>query len=141
VALYPDGNGFELKAAIVGQLADRLGVDMAGIVLATAPTTCSNWRPARCSGRHFAVYSEHAFAVYPLATQAAGARGIAVPARAYGHDLAAMRAAVRDDSRVVFIANPNNPTGTLLAAEELHGFLASLPPGVAVCSMKPIANS
>ena len=133
VALYPDGNGFELKAAIVAQLADRLGVDMAGIVLGNGSNDVLELAARALLGPGTStVYSEHAFAVYPLATQAAGARGIAVPARAYGHDLAAMRAAVRDDSRVVFIANPNNPTGTLLGAEELHGFLASLPPAVAV---------
>jgi len=129
VALYPDGNGFELKAALAG----RLAVEMAGIVLGNGSNDVLELAARALLGPGTsAVYSEHAFAVYPLATQAAGARGIAVPARAYGHDLAAMRAAVRDDSRVVFIANPNNPTGTLLGADELHGFLASLPPEVAV---------
>jgi histidinol-phosphate aminotransferase len=133
VALYPDGNGFELKAAIVGHLADRRGVGIAGIVLGNGSNDVLELAAHALLGPGTsAVYSEHAFAVYPLATQAAGARGIAVPARAYGHDLAAMRAAVVDDTRVVFIANPNNPTGTLLGAEELHGFLASLPPDVAV---------
>ncbi len=129
VALYPDGNGFELKAALV----EHLGVDLSGIVLGNGSNDVLELVAHALLGPGTsAVYSEHAFAVYPLATQATGARGIAVPARAHGHDLAAMRDAIRADTRVVFIANPNNPTGTLLGAEELHGFLASLPPGVAV---------
>ena len=133
LALYPDGNGYMLKSAIVGQFAGKFGVDHAGIVLGNGSNDVLELA-ARALLRPgtSAVYSEHAFAVYPLATQAAGAQGISVPARAYGHDLAAMRAAVRDDTRLVFIANPNNPTGTLLGVEELHGFLRSLPPGVAV---------
>ncbi len=129
LALYPDGNGFELKAAIAG----KLGVDMAGIVLGNGSNDVLELVARALLGPGTsAVYSEHAFAVYPLATQAAGARGIVVPARDFGHDLLAMREAVGDDTRVVFIANPNNPTGTLLGAEELHAFLASLPASVAV---------
>jgi histidinol-phosphate aminotransferase len=129
VALYPDGNGFELKSA----LADRLDVDIAGIVLGNGSNDVLELAARALLGPGIsAVYSEHAFAVYPLAIQAAGARGIAVPARDYGHDLAAMRAAIVDDTRLVFIANPNNPTGTLLGAAELHDFLATLPADVAV---------
>ena len=129
LALYPDGNGFELKSAIAG----KLGVDIAGIVLGNGSNDVLELAARALLGPGTsAIYSEHAFAVYPLAIQAAGAQGIAVPARAYGHDLTAMREALRDDTRIVFIANPNNPTGTLLSAEELHAFLASLPSGVAV---------
>jgi histidinol-phosphate aminotransferase len=79
-----------------------------------------------------AVYAQHAFAVYPLATQARGARGIVVPAKSYGHDLAAMRRAIDADTRMVFIANPNNPTGTLLSGAELAAFLGEVPPDVVV---------
>ncbi|MDP2832515.1 MAG: histidinol-phosphate transaminase [Pseudomonadota bacterium] len=133
LALYPDGNGYALKAAI----AARLGVEPDGIVLGNGSNDVLELAARALLGPGTsAVFSEHAFAVYPLATQATGAIGISVPARAYGHDLAAMRDAVvdnpRDDTRVVFIANPNNPTGTLLGADELHGFLASLPAQVAV---------
>ena len=77
-----------------------------------------------------AVYSEHAFAVYPLAVQAVGAQGIAVPARDYGHDLAAMARAVRADTRLVFIANPNNPTGTLASRADIARLHSGLPPHV-----------
>jgi histidinol-phosphate aminotransferase len=79
-----------------------------------------------------AVYSQHAFAVYPLAVQSAGASGIEVPAKNFGHDLDAMRRAVTPGTRLVFIANPNNPTGTMAGAAELEAFLASLPPRVLV---------
>src|SRR5690606_41921220 len=79
-----------------------------------------------------AVFSEYAFAVYPIATQAAGAQGKVVPARDYGHDLPAMLAAIDDDTRVVFIANPNNPTGTWFGPDALEAFLAKVPESVLV---------
>jgi len=79
-----------------------------------------------------AVYAQHAFAVYPLATQATGATGVEVPAREYGHDLAAMLRAIDAATRVVFIANPNNPTGTFVAPGEMHAFLRQVPARVLV---------
>ena len=79
-----------------------------------------------------AVFSQYAFAVYPLATQARGARALVVPARDFGHDLPAMRAAITADTRVVFIANPNNPTGTRLAAPDIAAFLATVPATIMV---------
>ncbi|MDD3529075.1 MAG: histidinol-phosphate transaminase [Gallionellaceae bacterium] len=129
LALYPDGNGYLLKDAI----AARLGVDLDQIVLGNGSNDVLEMaaRALLAPGRS-AVFSEYAFAVYPLAVQAAGAEGIVARARDYGHDLAAMHAAIRADTRMVFIANPNNPTGTLLAAEELHGFLKAVPENVAV---------
>jgi histidinol-phosphate aminotransferase len=129
LALYPDGNGFVLKSAIAAKL--RVGLDQ--IVLGNGSNDVLEMaaRAFLMPGQS-AVFSEHAFAVYPLAVQAVGATGITAPARAYGHDLAAMRAAIRDDTRLVFIANPNNPTGTLLSAAELLGFLKLVPESVAV---------
>src|SRR5262249_39043995 len=79
-----------------------------------------------------AIYAQHAFAVYPLVVQAAGAAGVEVPARDYGHDLAAMRAAVTARTRAIFIANPNNPTGTFVPAPQVEAFIAALPPQVLV---------
>jgi histidinol-phosphate aminotransferase len=79
-----------------------------------------------------AVYSQHAFMVYPLVVQAIGARGIEVPARDYGTDLAAMRAAIRADTKVVFLANPNNPTGTFSPWDEVAAFMRSVPANVLV---------
>src|SRR5262249_30136767 len=79
-----------------------------------------------------AVYSQHCFAVYPLATQARGARSIEVPTKNWGHDLHAMRAAIAADTRVVFIANPNNPTGTFVPGAAIEEFLRDIPRHVAV---------
>jgi histidinol-phosphate aminotransferase len=79
-----------------------------------------------------AVYSQHAFMVYPLVVQAIGARGIEVPARNYGSDLDAMRAAIRDDTKIVFLANPNNPTGTFTPWERVRAFLRAVPQRVLV---------
>ena len=124
IARYPDGNGFELKHA----LAQCYGVEMNRIVLGNGSNDV-----LELAARAFlapaldAVYSQHAFAVYPLATQAAGANGIEVPAREFAHDLAAMLAAITPRTRVIFLANPNNPTGTLMRGADLHGFLREVP--------------
>jgi histidinol-phosphate aminotransferase len=126
---YPDGNGFALKSA----LAVRLGVPAAGIVLGNGSNDILELVSlAFLEPGDEAVFSQHAFAVYPLATQARGAHGIEVPARAHGHDLAAMRAAISARTRVVFVANPNNPTGTWLAPDDVRAFIASVPRDVVV---------
>jgi histidinol-phosphate aminotransferase len=78
------------------------------------------------------VFSQHAFAVYPLATISAGGSCIVAPAKHFGHDLAAMRAAIRPDTRLVWMANPNNPTGNFLPYDEIKAFLAAVPADVAV---------
>jgi histidinol-phosphate aminotransferase len=129
VTRYPDGNAFALKTA----LAARYGVSREQIVLGNGSNDVLELaaqaflRP----GDH-AVYSEHAFAVYPLATQARGATGIEVPARDYGHDLDAMLEAITPRTRLVFIANPNNPTGTWLPPAAVKAFLAAVPDEVVV---------
>src|SRR3954465_13684330 len=79
-----------------------------------------------------AVFSQHCFAVYPLATQARGARSIVVAAKDYGHDLEAMARAVDDETYVAWIANPNNPTGTYARGEEVEAFLRRVPERVLV---------
>lgn len=129
LARYPDGNGFELKQA----LARRYGVEQERIVLGNGSNDV-----LELSARAFltpgleAIYSQHAFAVYPLVVQAIGAKRIEVPAKNFGHDLAAMRRAITPATRVVFIANPNNPTGTMVPAAELEAFLSGLPKGIVV---------
>ena len=126
---YPDGNAFELKAALAG----RYDVPEDCIVVGNGSNDLLEMAAAVfLSPSTSAVYSQHAFAVYPLATQARGARSIVVPARDYGHDLKAMLAAIAADTRVVFIANPNNPTGTFVPGEELEDFLARAPRHAAV---------
>lgn len=121
---YPDGNGFALKRA----LASRIGVATDSIILGNGSNDVLD-----IAARTFltpndeAVYSQHAFAVYPLAVQAIGARGIEVPAHAYGHDLDAMLHAVNSKTRIVFVANPNNPTGTFVPWTKVESFIAALP--------------
>jgi histidinol-phosphate aminotransferase len=129
IARYPDGNGHELKSA----LATRYGVDMAQIVLGNGSNDVLELVALAFLGPgRAAVYSQHAFAVYPLATQARGARGIVVPARDYGHDLEAMARAVDEDTGVMWIANPNNPTGTFVPGAALEAFLRRVPERVIV---------
>ncbi|TAK41639.1 MAG: histidinol-phosphate transaminase [Betaproteobacteria bacterium] len=129
LARYPDGSGFELRQA----LSRRYGVEQSSIVLGNGSNdvlelvSLAFLAPGRS-----AVYSQHCFAVYPLATQARGARGIAVPAKDYGHDLDAMAAAIAADTQVVWIANPNNPTGTIVSPERLEAFVRRVPERVLV---------
>ena len=129
ITRYPDGNGYALKHA----LAQRHAVAIEQIVLGNGSNdvlelvTQAFLRPG-----DDAVYSAHAFAVYPLATQARGARGVVVPARELGHDLDAMRAAITPATRVVFVANPNNPTGTWLEPAALEAFVARVPADVLI---------
>jgi histidinol-phosphate aminotransferase len=78
------------------------------------------------------VFSQHAFAVYPIVTQAVGAEARVVPAKDWGHDLPAMLKAIDANTRVVFIANPNNPTGTWFGPQALSDFLAAVPAHVLV---------
>ena len=126
---YPDGNAFELKAA----LARRHGVPQECIVVGNGSNDLLEMAAgAFLAPGRAAVYSQHAFAVYPLATQARGATGIVVPAKNYAHDLAAMLAAITPETRVVFIANPNNPTGTFATGEEIGNFLSRARRDVAV---------
>jgi histidinol-phosphate aminotransferase len=129
IALYPDGAGFELKAA----LSNKLGVAANRIVLGNGSNDVLDMAArAFLSPGTSAVWSQHAFAIYAIATLTAGAHNIAVPAHAYGHDLAAMRAAIRADTRVLWIANPNNPTGTFLPWADIGSLLETVPPHVLV---------
>jgi len=129
VARYPDGNGHELKTA----LAARHGVDMAQVVLGNGSNDVLELVALAFLGPgRAAVYSQHAFAVYPLATQARGARAIVVPAQQFGHDLESMVRAIDDDTSVIWVANPNNPTGTHAAPDALEAFVRRVPERVIV---------
>jgi histidinol-phosphate aminotransferase len=89
-----------------------------------------------------AVFSKHAFAVYPLATMSAGAECIAAAAKNYGHDPEAMLAAIRPDTHMVWIANPNNPTGNFLPQTEVRAFIGKIPrPSSQWCSTRPIPST
>jgi len=127
---YPDSNGFELKAA----LSARLDVPQDWLTLGNGSNDILELAAhALLQPGTSAVYSQYSFAVYALATQETGARAIVVPATAgLGHDLDAMRAAIAPDTRIVFVANPNNPTGTFLPAAAIEAFVAAVPPQVVV---------
>ncbi len=124
---YPDT--FDLVVA----LADHLQVPRDRIVLGNGSNDVLDLaaRVFLTTGRS-AVMAQHAFAVYALATVSTGAEDIVVSALNFGHDLAAMRAAIRPDTRVVWIANPNNPTGTFLPYDAVKAFLRRIPGDVAV---------
>lgn len=127
---YPDSNGFELKETI----ARKYDVPMNWLTLGNGSNDILELaaRAFLAPGKS-AVFSKYSFVVYPLAVQAVGASAIVVPAtHGLGHDLDAMQKAVREDTRLVFIANPNNPTGTFLAPAAIENFLAALPGHVVV---------
>jgi histidinol-phosphate aminotransferase len=129
VGRYPDGNGTALKSA----LSERLDVPVSWLTLGNGSNDILELAASLVLAPGAScVYSQHGFAVYALAVQARGARAIETPARDLGHDLAAMRAAIAADTRLVYIANPNNPTGTLLPPDRLQDFLAAVPPQVLV---------
>ncbi len=135
IARYPEGSGHTLAQ----RLAEKHVLSRECVTLGNGSNDILDL-VARVflTPEHSAVYSEYAFAVYPIAVQAVGAQARVAPAHdgsrgpAYGHDLAAMQEQVDDTTRLVFIANPNNPTGTWLAEPELEDFIASLPAHVMV---------
>lgn len=129
VARYPDGGAFALKAA----LCAKFDVRPEQLVVGNGSNDILELvAQAFLAPGLSAVYSRHAFAVYPLATNARGARGIEVAAKNFGHDLDAMLAAIEAQTRVIFIANPNNPTGTFIPGPELEAFLDRVPRHVLV---------
>lgn len=126
---YPDGNGFALKSL----LSSQCGVQLDQVTLGNGSNDILELvaRAYLAPGLN-AVFSEHAFAVYPIVTQAVGADAHVVPAKDWGHDLQAMLKAIDSNTRVVFIANPNNPTGTWFDANALNEFLQDVPERVLV---------
>ena len=134
LARYPDGNGFELKSV----LADRYGVPLDWLTLGNGSNdilelAAQAFLQTDTGKAASVVYSQYSFIVYELAGTAYGAR--LLPARAtegLGHDLDAMLAAIEADTHLVFIANPNNPTGTFIPEGEIEAFLESVPPRVVV---------
>ena len=129
IARYPDGGGFALKRA----LAERLGVAAEQITLGNGSNDVLEFAARAFAGTdNEIIYAAHAFAVYGLVTRAVGARAVVVPARDWGHDLPAMRAAITPRTRLVYLANPNNPTGTWFRRADLEAFLRGLPAHVLV---------
>ena len=131
LARYPDGNGYYLKQA----LADFNNVSMDSITLGNGSNDLLDILARSFVGADDAiVYSQYAFVVYSMLAKMQGATGIEVPAQRFGHDLKAMQQAVIDNenTKIVFIANPNNPTGTQLSSIALREFVSSLPASVLV---------
>lgn len=133
-ARYPDGNGFALKK----MLAEKHDVSMEQITLGNGSSD-----PLEFVVRVFTqpgdevLFSEHAFAMYPIVTQAASATAVVAPALSssqnkWGHDLDAMAERINERTKVIFIANPNNPTGTSLGGDELEAFIAKVPKSTVV---------
>jgi len=131
---YPDGNGFVLKKALANHFSsidESVGVD--DITLGNGSNDVLELiAKAYATIGDEIIFSEHAFAVYPLATLAIGATPVVTKARRWGHDLSAMVEAITSKTKVIFIANPNNPTGTSFGAEEWEGFIQRVPESVIV---------
>lgn len=129
IARYPDGNCFALRDAV----GTRFSVKPDQLVFGNGSNDILELaaRAYLAPGAE-AIYAQHAFAVYALVTQAVGAKGVVVAAKDFGHDLAAMLAAINQRTRMLFIANPNNPTGTLLGKDDLLSFLRQVPKQVLV---------
>ncbi len=120
---YPDPAGFDLKKAI----SQRFGVDQAWLTLGNGSNDILELvASALIEPGSAVVYSQFAFVVYRLATQARGAKHIVVPAKDHGHDLPAMLEAITRETKIVYVANPNNPTGTYLSIEAIETFLAGV---------------
>ncbi|WP_126455436.1 histidinol-phosphate transaminase [Sulfuriflexus mobilis] len=129
LARYPDGNGFQLKQA----LAAIHQIDASQVTLGNGSNDILELiARAFVSTDNEVLFSEHAFAVYPIVTQAVGATAVVVPAKDWGHDLKAMAGAVTERTKVIFVANPNNPTGSCIGADELRSFIQSVPTNVLV---------
>lgn len=126
---YPDGGGWALRSAI----AEKLGLERANVVLGNGSNEIIEFLGhAFLKPGDEVVTARHAFAVYTLMAQLFGAKTVEVPDPGYKHDLDAMLAAITPRTRQVFIANPNNPTGTLVGQEEIDAFMARVPGHVVV---------
>lgn len=130
IGRYPDGNGFELKQA----LSDFLGCEQTQITLGNGSNDILELlaRLFVCDASDEVIFSQYSFVVYPLATQALGAKAVVVPSVDFGHNLEAMALAVTDKTKLIFIANPNNPTGTYLSDEAILAFMDKVPSTIPV---------
>lgn len=126
---YPDANGFELKAAI----SKKFDIQLNQITLGNGSNDLLELFAHTFASEHDEViYSQYAFIVYSLVTKAINATAREIQAKDWGHDLDAFLAAINDKTKLIFIANPNNPTGNFLAEVEIDAFLAKVPTNVIV---------
>jgi histidinol-phosphate aminotransferase len=127
---YPDGNCFELKKAI----ATKHNVTPEMISLGNGSNELLELiaRVFVSKKTDEVIFSQYAFVVYPLVTQALGATAVVSPAKNFGHDLDSMLSMITTNTKLIFVANPNNPTGTLLTDKEVYNFLKQVPEGLPV---------
>lgn len=129
VQLYPDGGCYHLR----NSLARKLGVMVPNLIVGNGSNEIIEFLAhALLKPGDNIVTSEHAFVAYKIVARVFGAKAIEAPARDYGYDLEAVLAAITPRTKLVFIANPNNPTGTLLTAKEIERFIARVPSNVVV---------
>ena len=127
--LYPDGNAFYLKQ----KLAAKLGVTTANLILGNGSNEIIEFiGHALMAPGAEVVVSQYCFAVYPIVTSLFGAKLITVPAKDHGHDIPAMLRAITPQTRVIFVANPNNPTGTLIPAADIERLIREVPSNVLI---------
>ncbi len=126
---YPDGNATRLKEKI----SRKFNILENQVTVGNGSNDIIEFVARSFLGPNdSAVYSEHAFAVYPLVVRAVGAMGIEVPAKNFSHDLEAMLDSIEENTKLIFIANPNNPTGSFIEQSELLNFLEKVPEEIIV---------
>ena len=126
---YPDGNATRLKNTI----AKKFGISPYQVTIGNGSNDIIEFvARSFLSSDDSAIYSEHAFAVYPLVVKAVGAKGIEVPAKEFSHDLDGMLKSIEKNTKLIFIANPNNPTGSFVEYDELIDFLEKVPEDIIV---------
>ncbi|VAW49760.1 Biosynthetic Aromatic amino acid aminotransferase beta, partial [hydrothermal vent metagenome] len=129
IARYPDGSAFELKKT----LSDFLGVKTEQLAIGNGSNELLELVARAFAGAgDEIIYAQYGFAVYPISAQVVGATGVEVPAVDWGHDLEAMLAAITDKTKLIYIANPNNPTGTLLTKTQWESFISQVPKEIIV---------
>lgn len=127
---YPDGSCHYLRE----KLALRLSMPMESIIIGNGSNEIIELLVrAYLNNGDEAVMADPSFAVYPIVVKAAGAKAVCAPLNGFRHDLAAMAGLITAKTRIVFIANPNNPTGTTVSAAEFRSFMRGVPDDIIVC--------
>jgi histidinol-phosphate aminotransferase len=127
--LYPDGNAFYLKK----KLAEKLGMEPTNLILGNGSNEIIEFVGHALMGEGSdVIVSQYCFAIYPIVAKLFGANLITVPAKDYGHDLPAMLRAITRKTKVIFVANPNNPTGTLAPREDVVNLINNVPPHILI---------
>ncbi len=134
IARYPDGNSFELRKVVTEKFGLAHGqIKHNQIVFGNGSNDILELvARAFLIAKDEVIYSQHAFVVYSLVTQAVGATGVVVPAKNYGHDLEGFLQAITPKTKLIFIANPNNPTGTLINKDALRALIHAVPANVLI---------